>query len=310
MSRSGSTLRERQERENREKEREEGRIRRIQLHQERSERRINREIRREIIEGNPSISNPVYSPSPIQLRSPLHFTNLTVSREESELGNSPGLPIPQNSPEEVRHPTSPEVQTPPSTTFFSAITSRVERAVQNIISPGRENPQGVPLDGNVLEIPTRVEPNDLTNIGEPYEFLNSPPDTSIRNLFHTPSLLPPFDESYSPFEGLHSIGRPLGENLISPPNRILSISNSQVSRLLNNSNFGRNRIESNKGLILLDSLQRESNLPLEPVLPLLTITQLGEEENLETKVLVNPRRGTPSNSYSSSSDPPTPPSPP
>ena len=72
------------------------------------------------------ISNPIYSPSPLQLRSPLHFTNLTIPREGGDLGNSPGLPILQNSPKEVRHPTSPEVQTPPSTTFFSAITSRVE----------------------------------------------------------------------------------------------------------------------------------------------------------------------------------------
>src|SRR5450759_1930518 len=143
MSRSGSTLRERQEPENREKEREEERIRRIQLHQERSERRINREIRREIIEGNPIISNPIYSPSPIQLRSPLHFTNLNKPGERDELGTFSGLPIPPNSPEEVRHLTSPEVQTPPTTTFLSNITSRVERAVQNILSPTREPPQGV-----------------------------------------------------------------------------------------------------------------------------------------------------------------------
>ena len=140
MSQRESTLRERQERENREKEREEERIRRIQLHQERLDRKINREIRREIIEGNPVISNPIYSPSPVQLRSPLHFINLTVPREGGELGNSPGLPILQYSPEEVRYPTSLEIQTTPSTTFFSAITSRIERAVQQIISPSREHP--------------------------------------------------------------------------------------------------------------------------------------------------------------------------
>jgi hypothetical protein len=64
MSRRGSTLRDRQEQENREKAREEERIRTTQIQQERLERRINREIRREIIEGNPIISNPIYSPSP------------------------------------------------------------------------------------------------------------------------------------------------------------------------------------------------------------------------------------------------------
>jgi hypothetical protein len=80
MSRRESTLKERQEQENREKEKEEERIRRIQIHQERLERRINREIWREIIEGNLVISNPIYSPSPIQLRSPLHFYSLNCTK--------------------------------------------------------------------------------------------------------------------------------------------------------------------------------------------------------------------------------------
>jgi hypothetical protein len=163
MSRRGSILRERQERENRKKEREEERIRTTQIQQERLERRINREIQREIIEGNPIISNPIYSPSPQQLRSPLHFIHLTEPREGGELVNSPGLPIPQNSPEEVRHTTSPELQTPPATTFFSAFTSRIERAVQQIISPSRENPQGISTGGNVLDIPIGIELQNSTN---------------------------------------------------------------------------------------------------------------------------------------------------
>ena len=163
MSRRESTLKERQEQENREKEREEERIRRIQIHQERLERRINRKIWREIIEGNPIISNPIYSPSLIQLRSPLHFTHLTVQREGGELGNFPGLSIPQNSPKEVRHPTSIEVQTPPTTTFFFAITSRVEWAVQNIIPPSREHPHGISIEVNVLNIPVGVEPQNPVN---------------------------------------------------------------------------------------------------------------------------------------------------
>ena len=133
---------------------------------------------------------------------------------------------------------------------------------------------------------------------------------SIRTLFRTLGPISPFDEVHSTSDGLHSIGRPIEEDLLSPPNCILSTSNPHVYRLLNNLNFGRDQIESNEGLVILDSLQRESNLPLEPTVPLLAITHIGEEENLEKEVLVNPQRGTPSDSSSSSSDPPTPPSPP
>jgi hypothetical protein len=131
------------------------------------------------------------------------------------------LPIPQNSPEEVRHTTSPELRTPPATTFFSAFTSRVERAVQQIISPSKENPQGISTSGNVLDIPIGVELQNSTNIEEPLENLNFLEDTSIRNLFPTPSLISPFDEIYSTSDGLHSIGRPIEEHLISPPNCLL-----------------------------------------------------------------------------------------
>jgi hypothetical protein len=84
------------------------------------------------------VNNPTYSPSPEQLRSLLHFTNLIASGEEGELVSSPGLPNLQNSPEGSQHPTPPYLQTPPATTFFSAFTSRLERAVQQITSPSRK----------------------------------------------------------------------------------------------------------------------------------------------------------------------------
>jgi hypothetical protein len=248
--------------------------------------------------------------------------------------NSPGLPIPQNSPEEVRHTTSPELLTPPATTFFSAFTSRVERAVQQIISPNRENPLETSASGNVLDIPIRVELQNSANIEEPLENLNFLEDTSIQNLFPTPSLISPFDEIYSTSDRLHSIGRPIGEDLISPPNRLLLNSNPHIYRQPNHSNVGRNQIESNKGLLILDSLERGPILPLEPItllpetqhinqgnqiddllplgpiLPLLAITHTREEEDIEKRVIVNPQRRTPSNSSSASSNPPTPPSPP
>jgi hypothetical protein len=84
------------------------------------------------------VNNPTYSPSPEQLRSLLYFTNLIASGEEGELVSSPGLPNLQNSPEGSQHPTPPYLQTPPATTFFSAFTSRLERAVQQITSPSRK----------------------------------------------------------------------------------------------------------------------------------------------------------------------------
>lgn len=288
MSRRGSILRERQERENREKEIEEDRIRREELHQGRLERRINRETRREIIEGNTVISNPVYSPSPLQLRSPLHFTNLIGPREVGELGSFSGLPIPPNSPEEIGQPPPPEVQTPPATTFLSTITSRVKRAVQSILSPPREQPSERYVDGNILSTPVEVEPQNPPNTEELSENLNSIPDTSTRTLFYTPILISPFDESIDTSDGLHAIGRPIGESLRSPPNCILSLPNSRVPRFLNNTNFRRPRIAGQESVDIADPFLQTPNLPVEPTLPTLTITELGEEENFETEVRVNP----------------------
>ena len=93
--------------------------------------------------------------------------------------NFPGLPIPQNSPKEVNHPTPPKLQILPSTIFFSVITSPIEQVVQHIISPSRENQQGIYIEGNILDIPIRVEFQNLTNIEESLEDLNSLEDTSI-----------------------------------------------------------------------------------------------------------------------------------
>src|SRR5450759_4004313 len=135
MSRRELTLKERQNREAREKAREDMQIRDEHLNRARLDRRINREIRRKIPEEIPVVDNPTYSPSPEQLRSPLHFTNLATSGEEGRLTSSPGLPNPQNSPAGSQNPTPPHLQTPPTTTFFSALTSRLERAVQQIVSP-------------------------------------------------------------------------------------------------------------------------------------------------------------------------------
>jgi hypothetical protein len=56
--------------------------------------------------------------------------------------------------------------------------------------------------------------------------------------------------------------------------------------------------------------QIDDLLPLGPILPLLAITHIREEEDIEKRVIVNPQRRTPSNSSSASSNPPTPPSPP
>jgi hypothetical protein len=89
MSRRELTLKERQNKEAREKTREERQNRIEQLHRARLERRINREIRRDIPEEILVVDNPTYSPSPEQLRSPLHFTNLIASSEEGELVSSP-----------------------------------------------------------------------------------------------------------------------------------------------------------------------------------------------------------------------------
>ena len=155
-----------------------------------------------------------------------------------------------------------------------------------------------------------IDPQNPINTEESSGNLNSLLDTNIRTLFYTPTPISPFDEIHSISDGLHTIGRPIEEGFFSPPNRILSLSNSRIHSLFNNTNFQSDRTESREGLVILDPLQGVSNLPLELVLPSITITQLGEEENLETGVRINPRGGTPSgSSSSSSSNPSTPPSP-
>jgi hypothetical protein len=124
------------------------------------------------------VNNPTYSPSPEQLRSPLHFTNLIASGEEGELVSSPGLSNPQNSLEGSRHPTLPYLQIPPATTFFSAFTSRLERAVQQIASPSREKQS---LGGTDLATTSGVELQNLSNSEDPFENTNFLGDRSIQN---------------------------------------------------------------------------------------------------------------------------------
>ena len=123
----------------------------------------------------------------------MHFTNLITLGEEGKLVSSLGLPNPQNSLEGSRHPTSPYLQTPPSTTFFSALTSRLERAVQQITSPSRER-QSVERVETV--VPSEVELENLSNTGTPFEDSNFLGDRGIRNLFPTPSLPLPINPSY------------------------------------------------------------------------------------------------------------------
>ena len=154
-----------------------------------------------------------------------------------------------------------------------------------------------------------VEPQNPPNTEEPSENLNSNPDTSTRTLFYTPILISPFDES-TDSSGLHAIGRPVGERFYSPPNRILSLPNSRVPRFLNNTNFRRPRIAGQESVHTVDPFLQTPNLPVEPTLPPLTITELGEEENFETEVRVNPQGGSSSNSSFSSSSSGTPPPPP
>ena len=145
------------------------------------------------------------------------------------------------------------------------------------------------------------------------ENLQPLPHTSIRTLFHTPSLISPFDDVHSTTDGLHAIGRPIDANFsIQPnysnfPNRFFSNSSPQSYHLCNNLSYRRARIEGSEGLANLDSSQQAPQLPLEPIEPLLTITHIGEEENLERGIRVQPQRGTPPNSPTS--DPPTPPTP-
>jgi hypothetical protein len=139
------------------------------------------------------VNNPTYSPSPEQLRSPLHFTNLIASGEEGELVSSPGLSNPQNSLEGSRHPTLPYLQIPPATTFFSAFTSRLERAVQQIVSPSRERQYE---EGINLAIINGFELQNLPNNEEPLDNSGFLGDRGVRNLFPTPSLPLPIDASY------------------------------------------------------------------------------------------------------------------
>jgi hypothetical protein len=96
MFRRGLTPKERQEQEEREKEREERQTRIDQLQREWLERRINRELQRGVPREVPKeihvVTNPNFSPSPKQLKSPLYFTNLSVTGEGNEFVSSPGIP--------------------------------------------------------------------------------------------------------------------------------------------------------------------------------------------------------------------------
>jgi hypothetical protein len=289
------------------------------------------------------VNNPIYSLSPEQLRSPLHFTNLIASSEEGKVVSSLVLRNPQNSPEGFQHPIPLQLPTPRATTFFSTFTSRIERVVHQIVSPSRERSSGTSIEGDVLGISSRVELQDLLNIEEPLENLGFLEGTSIRNLFPTSSPSVPFDSPFSTFDGLHAIGRPIEEGLISPTNCLLLTSTPHIYRNLNNLNLGRDQSESNEGLVILDSLQREriqsfesvhllpetqninqenkidneeltANradvlLPFGTLLPPIVISN-NREEDIEREVIVTPPGGIPSGSSSSSYNPPTPPSPP
>jgi hypothetical protein len=239
-------LKERQNKESREKAREERQHRVKQLHRARLERRINREIRKDILEEIPVVNNPTYSPSHEQLKSPLHFINLIASGEEGELVSSPGLPNPQNSPKGSRHPTPPHLQTPPATTFFSAFTSRLERAVQQIVSPSRERQYE---EGINLAIINGFELQNLPNNEEPLDNSGFLGDRGVRNLFPTPSLPLPIDVSYptidEQFNGLPAIARPIEEILASPLNQSF-LTNSPLTPqyLLNQLNWDQSQTET------------------------------------------------------------------
>ena len=229
MSRKELTLKERQNKEAREKAREDRQIWDEHLNRARLDRRINRGIRREIPEEIPVVDNPTYSPSPTQVRSPLHFTNLVTSGEEGRLTSSPGLPNPQNSPAGSQNPTPPHLQTPPTTTFFSALTSRLERAVQQIVSS-----QGISQSLERIErvVSNEDELENLTNNGTPFENSIFLGDGSIRNLFPSPRL--PLPISYSipeeQFDELPVITRPIEESFASPLNQSF-LSNSPFNPL-------------------------------------------------------------------------------
>jgi hypothetical protein len=160
---------------------------------------------------------------------------LSVTGEGNEFVSSPGLPNPQNSPEESGQPPPSFLQTPPVTSFF---TSRIERVVQQIISPNKENLERTSKEGDGSETLSGVELRNLSNIGEPLENLSFLEGTSIRNLFPHSSPLTPFGSQFFTSRGIHDIGRPIEESLTSPINRFLLTSTPQNIRQLNELNFG------------------------------------------------------------------------
>jgi hypothetical protein len=257
--------------------------------------------------------------------------------------SSPGLPNPQNSPEESGQPPSSSLQTPPVTSFFTPFSSRIERIVQQIISPNKENFERTSKEGEGSETLSGVELRNLSNIGEPLENLSFLEGTSIRNLFPHSSPLTPFGSQFFTSGGIHDIGRPIEESLTSPINRFLLTSTPHNIRQLNELNFGRSGNGSNEGLLLLEKLQRERLQSSEIVLSLQdvqnnepenqnlgdgsishkahTLSSFGtslspiltsgsREGNEERRVIATSSKGAPSGSSLSSSNPSTPPSPP
>jgi hypothetical protein len=77
-------LKERQNKEAREKAKEKRQNRVEQLHRARLERRINREIWRDIPKEILVVKNPTYSPFSKKLSSLFHITNLIALREEGD----------------------------------------------------------------------------------------------------------------------------------------------------------------------------------------------------------------------------------
>jgi hypothetical protein len=260
MSKRGLNPRERQEQEEKEKEREERQTRIEQLQRERLERRINRELQRGIPREIPKeilvVINPTLSPSPKQLKSPLYFTNLSVTGEGNEFVSSPGIPNPQNSPEESVQPPPSFLQTPPVTSFFTPFSSCIERVIQQIVSPNKEKLDRTSKDGDGSETLSGVELHNLSNIEEPLENLSFLEGTSIRNFFPNSSPLTSFDSQFFTSEGIHDIGRSIEESLTSPTNRFLLTSTPQSICQLNELNLGRGGSESNEALLILEKLQR------------------------------------------------------
>jgi hypothetical protein len=179
--------------------------------------------------------------------------------------SSPGLPNPQNSPEESGQPSPSSLQTPPVTSFFTPFSSCIERVVHQIISPNKENLDRTSKEGEGSETSSGVELRNLSNIGEPLENLSFLQGTSIRNLFPYSSPLTPFGSQFFTSGGIHDIGRPIEESLTSPINCFLLTS---TPRQFNELNFGRSGNGSNEGLLLLEKLQRERLQSSEIVLSL------------------------------------------